>query len=305
MIMGIPAGEKSDVILSPEFLRRLARLKLETRTILGGVMKGEKRSRRYGTSVEFADYRDYHRGDDLRYLDWNIYARLERFFLKLFHEEEDLTVHILLDQSASMATGNPSKLLHARQLAAALAYIALTNHDRMAVTPFSDILGKGTRFLRGRAHIATVLSHINGLETGSRTNFAESMKEFTLRYRQKGLVFVISDFFDPVNLEAGLKRLSNSGHELMLIQVLDKTELEPDIRGDWALTDNETGDVVEVSVSPKLIADYKRRILGYLNELKDTSRKIGAGYIVTTTGTPVEEFILKELVHGSCVRFQG
>lgn len=294
--MVLVTSDKKNITLDPEFLRRLARLKLETRMILGGVMKGEKRSKKYGTSVEFADYRDYHRGDDLRYLDWNIYARLERFFLKLFQEEEDLTVHVLVDTSASMQTGDPPKVDHAKKLAAALSYIGLTNLDRLSLTTFSDQLGKGTQLLRGRAHLATLLDLLNNAETGGRTNFFESMKSFSTRHRSRGLVFVISDFLDPVNVKEGIKRLKYNKNDILLLHVLDRTELDPELRGDWALTDSETGEVVEVSVSPRLLSDYKRRMVAYLDDLRTFARKLGLGYVLTTTDVPVEDFILKELV---------
>jgi uncharacterized protein (DUF58 family) len=294
--MVLVTSDKKNITLDPEFLRRLARLKLETRMILGGVMKGEKRSKKYGTSVEFADYRDYHRGDDLRYLDWNIYARLERFFLKLFQEEEDLTVHVLVDTSASMQTGDPPRVDHARKLAAALSYIGLTNLDRLSLTTFSDQLGKGTHLLRGRAHLATILDLLNDAETGGRTNFLESMKSFSTRHHSRGLVFVISDFLDPVNVKEGIKRLKYNNNDILLLHVLDRTELDPELRGDWALTDSETGEVVEVSVSPKLLSDYKRRMVAYLDDLRTVARKLGLGYVLTTTDVPVEDFILKELV---------
>ena len=294
--MVITTSDRKNITLDPEFLRRLARLKIETRKILGGIMKGEKRSRKYGTSVEFADYRDYHRGDDLRYLDWNIYARLERFFLKLFQEEEDLTVHVLTDTSASMQAGDPSKIVHAKKLAAALSYIGLTNLDRVSLTTFSTDIGEGTQLLRGRPHLATILDLLNKVDSGNRTDFLTSMKSFTLRHRSSGLCFVISDFLDPVNVKEGIKRLKYNNNDILLIHVLDRTELEPDLRGDWALTDSETGDVVEVSVSPRLIADYKRRMVAYLDDIRNFARKLGLGYVLTTTDVPPEEFILKELV---------
>jgi len=300
--MVITGQESGKVTLEPEFLNRLARLKLETRMILGGVMKGEKRSKKYGSSVEFADYRDYHRGDDLRYLDWNIYARLERFFLKLFHEEEDLTVHVLVDLSASMTAGDPSKILYAKQLAAALAYISLSNLDRLSVSTFSDKIGKSTQLVRGRGHLATIINLLNETPAGEATNFDIALRSFSLRHRARGLVFVISDFLDPLHAKEGIKRLMHHKHDVLLLHVLDKTEIEPDLRGDWALTDCETGDVVEVSVSPRLLADYKRRMISYLDDLRSFARRLGIGYVLTTTDNPIEDFILKELVLTGLVR---
>lgn len=294
--MVITQPDKQKVALDAEFIGRLARLKLETRMILGGVMKGEKRSRKHGTSVEFADYKEYHLGDDLRYLDWNIYARLDRFFLKLFQEEEDLTVYILLDMSQSMTAGDPPKSSYARKLAAALSYVALTNLDRVGITTFSSNLGKSTQLLRGRGRLSTVVDLLNEIEPGEKTDFEKSFRTFNLRNRSKGLVFLISDFLDPLHLEAGLKRLAYGKHDILLMQILDRAEIEPDLRGDWALTDSETGEVVEVSVSPRLIADYQRRVTAYLGDLRALARKLGLGYVMTSTDVPVEDFILKQLV---------
>ncbi len=300
--MVVSSTDSRKLTLEPDFLRRLARLKLETRMILGGVMKGEKRSKKYGTSVEFADYKDYHSGDDLRYLDWNIYARLERFFLKLFHEEEDLTVHILLDLSASMSGGDPPKSLYSKELAAALAYIALTNLDRVSITTFSENVGNSSQLLRGRGHLSTFIDLLNSTPTGQMTDFEQTMKTFNLRHRSRGLVFVISDFLDPVNVKEGIKRLAYQKHDILLLHVLDKSEIDPDLRGDWALTDAETGEVVEVSVSPRLLADYKKKMVSFLEDLRTFSRKLGIGYVLTTTDTDVEDFILKELVFTGFVR---
>ncbi|HEX9743901.1 MAG TPA: DUF58 domain-containing protein [bacterium] len=300
--MGNPDVKPAKVAVDSEFLNKLGRLKIETRKILAGVMKGDKRSRAYGTSVEFADYRDYHRGDDLRYLDWNIYARLERFFLKLFHEEEDLTVHILVDVSLSMETGEPNKSTYARKLAACLSYIALSNLDRISVTSFADGIQKGTQLLRGKGHFGIVVEMLNSVVSESSTDFEASVKEFNLRQRSKGLVFVISDFLDPVKLKDGLKRLAYRKHDIVLIQVLDKNEIDPELRGDWALTDIETGEIIEVSISPRLLSDYKRKMVAYLKDLKSFASKMHAGYVLVTTDIDVEDFILKELAFAGYVR---
>jgi len=241
-------------------------------------------------------------GEDLRYVDWNIYARLERFFLKLFHEEEDLTVYVLVDLSASMSAGEPSKSFYAKRLAVALAYIALNNLDRVNVVTFSSGVGKGTQLLRGRGQLVRVVELLEGAETGGVTNFGESAKEFAIRYQAKGLVFVVSDFIDPLHVEEGVKRLVYGGHDVVLIQVLDRGEVEPSIRGDWALVDSESGEVVEVSVGPQLIGEYKRRFNAYLGALRNLARKVGAGYVVALTDIPIEDFLLKELVWTGVVK---
>lgn len=289
--------DNSYLSIDADFMRRLERLKIETRMILGGKMKGDKQSRKHGASVEFADYRDYHQGDDLRYLDWNIYARLNRFFLKLFHEEEDLNVYIFIDTSASMAAGEPPKILFAKQLALALSYICLSNLDRLYIYTFSSELSSTAPLpIRGKSSFPVVLNIMNNARAGGTTDFAKVMKEFSVRHQLRGLAFIISDLIDPVNLEEGLKRISFSGHDLLLIHILDKNEIEPSIRGDWALIDSESNEKVEVSISPRLILDYKRRLRAYIDAIKVKAKKLNAGYIFTSTEVSIEDFLLKELV---------
>jgi hypothetical protein len=141
-----------------------------------------------------------------------------------------------------------------------------------------------------------VLDLLNSTPPRDRTDFDKAVRSFTLRHRARGLVFLISDFLDPVHLKDGIKRLAFNRHDILLLQVLDRGEVDPDLRGDWALTDSETGEVVEVSVSPRVLADYKRRMLAYLEDLRTFARRLGIGYVLATTDVPVEDFVLKELV---------
>src|SRR5690242_10417397 len=167
-------------LLDPQFLARLERLELVSRKIFLGLMKGERRSKRKGQSVEFADYRNYVKGDDLRFLDWNLYARLDRLFIRLFMEEEDLHFYVLIDNSLSMDFGKPSKLHFAKQVAAALAFVGLVNLDRVVIEAFNDRLTQSLPAVRGRRSLWRVLSFLNKVEPAGPSNLRESLRTFSI-----------------------------------------------------------------------------------------------------------------------------
>src|SRR5262245_18973175 len=179
---------QSKPLLDPQFLARLEQLELVARKIFLGLMKGERRSKRKGQSVEFADYKNYVKGDDLRFLDWNLYARLDKLFIRLFMEEEDLHFYILLDNSLSMDFGQPTKLHYARQLAAALAFVGLVNMDRVVIQAFSDDMGQSLPAVRGRKSLWRVLDFLQKIEPASMGDLKESLRTFTIQSSGKGVV---------------------------------------------------------------------------------------------------------------------
>src|SRR6201990_1278285 len=184
--MTIAAATKNDLLLDPTFMARLDQLDLISRKLLAGKMKGERRSKRRGQSVEFADYRNYVVGDDLRFIDWNIYARLERLFLKLFLEEEDLALYVLLDVSKSCDYGAPNKALYLKQVAAALGYIGLVNYNRVTIAAMNDSIVADTGGRRGRRRVAQMLDFIGKIQPTGPSDMAEACKRFALAHRQKG-----------------------------------------------------------------------------------------------------------------------
>jgi uncharacterized protein (DUF58 family) len=288
-------------LLEPAFLNKLEQLSLVSKKVFAGQLKGEKRSTRRGTSVEFADYRDYSAGDDLRYIDWNTYARLEKLFLKLFVEEEDLHVYLLLDRSQSMAFGSPAKLEYAKRVAAALGYIGLTNYDRVGASLFAERLHATMLPVRGRGQVFRFFQFLEGVQPQGVTSFDRSLREYALRTRRPGVVIVISDCFDP-NYEAGLKALLYRKFQVTLLHVFDATELKPDFLGDLKLIDAETGEVREITVSPSLLRDYQRAVENFCGGLQRFCRRYGVDYIRTTTDTPFEDLILKYLRRSGLVR---
>ena len=291
----------STSLLEPEFLRKLEQLNLVSKKVFTGQLKGERRSSRRGTSVEFADYRNYTIGDDLRRIDWNTFARLEKLFLKLFVEEEDLHVYLLVDGSQSMAYGSPSKFDYARRVAAALGYIGLTNYDRVGATVFTDRMRSHMSAVRGRQQVFPYFRFLEESPVGGTTSLAKSLKEYALRTRQPGLAILISDFFDP-EWETGLKALLHRRFQVIAIHVLDRTEVRPDVLGDLKLVDCETGEEREITVSPALLKDYQKAVDEFCGGIQDTLRRYGADYLQAITDQPFEDLILRYLRRAGVVR---
>src|SRR5436190_4263097 len=195
------APAKPQPLLEPDFLARLEQLELVSRKIFLGRMKGERRSKRKGQSVEFADYRNYVVGDDLRFLDWNLYARLDKLFLRLFMEEEDLHFYLLIDNSLSMGFGSPTKLHYAKQVAAALGFIGLVNLDRVLVEAFNDRLVQSLPALRGRRNFMRLAAFLERLEPAGPSDLTRALRTFSLKSSGKGIVVVLSDFMDKGGYE--------------------------------------------------------------------------------------------------------
>ncbi len=291
-------------LLDAEFLRKLERLSVTAARPFPGRMKGEKRSPRRGSSVEFADYREYAPGDDLRYVDWKAYARLERLFLKLFVEEEDLSVHLLLDASQSMdfaggaqpgaVPGRLTKFEYARKVAAALGYVGLIRYDRVGVSGFAQALGRRIPVLRGRSSVPQLFSYLEQVRPGGSTNFAHALQNYALRAQTPGVCVVLSDFFDP-NWEKGVRALLARRFQVVLLQVLAPEELEPDLTGDLRLVDAETGESREISVTPQLVSRYREALDTFCGHLTDTASKHGMEYLRVTTDAPFEDLLLKTL----------
>ncbi len=296
------AADATRELLDPEFMTRLERLELISRKIFAGKMRGERRSKRRGESVEFADYRNYTAGDDLRFLDWNILARLDRLFLKLFLQEEDLHVSLILDVSRSMDYGDPNKGRYARQVAAAIAYTGLVNYDRVALYPYADGLVTEMAGLRGRNVTQRMLEFIDKQEYQPATDLTLACKQYAIRHPQRGIVLVISDFLDKGGYETGLRYLLGRDLDLYVIQVLAPQEIEPTIVGDLQLRDLEDDDVAEVTVSRALINRYKHNLQAYCSALKEYCTRRGISYLFTSTAVPFDQMVLNYLRHRGLLR---
>jgi uncharacterized protein (DUF58 family) len=293
--MTVLSDRKSDLLLDPTFMARLDQLDLISRKLLAGKLKGERRSKRRGQSVEFADYRNYVIGDDLRFIDWNIYARLDRLFLKLFMEEEDLSLYILVDVSKSCDYGNPNKALYLKRVAAALGYIGLVNYNRVNIVAMSDGIVAETGALRGRRRVAQMIDFVGKLQPTGESHFAAACKRFALANRQKGVLVVLSDFYIKDGFETGLKYLAGGKYDLFGVQCLSPQEIEPDLQGDLKLKDIEDNDTAEVSITQPLLKQYKANLNGYCLALKDYITRRGGTYLFSSTAVPFDTLVLNYL----------
>ena len=249
----MPAVANSTPLLDAEFLNKLEQLELVSRKIFVGRMKGERKSKRRGSSVEFADHRSYTVGDDLRHIDWNVYARLDKLFLKLFLEEEDLHFYTLLDTSLSMDFGEPTKLHYGKQVAAALSFIGLVNHDRVMLDAFSTSLSRGMPSIRGRSSMHRVVGYLDDLKADGRSDLTAAAKAFAIKHTGKGIVVVISDFLDKRGYQEALRYLLARNLDIYVIHVLSKEEVEPELAGDLKLVDSEDDDIAEITISAPLL----------------------------------------------------
>ena len=261
--------QTKEPLLSPSLLAQLERMELVSRKIFRGRMKGERRSRRKGQSVEFADFRNYVAGDDLRFIDWNLYARLDKLFLKLFLEEEDLHFYALIDPSMSMNFGEPTKFRYACQLAGALGYIGLCRADRVKIEMLDGLKTNAAPVLRGRTSLHRMIDYLESLKPGANATLTEGVKSFSLRNTGKGIVVLISDLMDKSGYEKALKFLTARNLDIYVIHVLSQEEIDPDIQGDLKLVDCEDQDITEISVSQRLIDRYRQTLATFIEQARE------------------------------------
>jgi uncharacterized protein (DUF58 family) len=291
----VPIATKGHELLSPEFLAQLERLALLSRRTFRGRVKGERKSPRKGISVEFSDYRPYGIGDDLRYVDWNIYARLDRLYLKLFVDEEDLCLHVLLDASASMEYGEPTKLRYGAGLAAALAFVGLVNHERVGVGVVRERAAEGWTPARGRNQILPLMDFLGRLRAAGPTSLNEGLSSYTLRAREPGLAVLISDLLDPAGYERGLKALLERRFDVHVIHLLAAEEMNPSFAGDLRLLDAETSEIRDLTLDGEALRQYRGRLHDFLERAESFCRTNEISYHRVVTDTPMEEFMLRQL----------
>jgi uncharacterized protein (DUF58 family) len=282
-------------LLDPVFMSRLDTLDVLSRKILQGKLQGERRSKRRGQSVEFADHRPYVAGDDLRFVDWNVYGRLEQLFLKLFLEEQDLTVHIVADASASMSFGEPSKELFIKKLTAALGYVSLVNNNRVTISFIADGVTVQLANMRGRNYLDNMAECLLTTDCDGLSNFDDACRQLAAGRIGSGVMVVLSDFLFKEGYDSGLRRLIGRQYDLYAIQVLCPQELSPDLSGELKLIDIEDADAAEITVSAALSKYYKRNLTAYCNELKDFCTRRGAVYVLANSADSVESLVLNYL----------
>src|SRR2546422_1502353 len=298
-------------LLTPELLRRLEQFQLLAARRAKSSARGERRSRARGQSVEFADYRTYVPGDDFRYLDWNLYGRLEKLFLKLYEEERELPVRIFLDASESMTFGSPRKFDFARQVAAAIGYVALCGFDRVSVIPFpaaagspetdraarlTELAARGAlRSVRGKKSTIEYFQNLSALTAGGPANLNDALRRGALEARQTGLALVLSDFLDPAGYESGLTALVGRGFQVDLVHILAPDELNPTAFGDLRLVDSETGAMQEVTFGRYRMKSYQQTVQNFIQRLREYCQGRGINYFTASSNTALEELLLKQL----------
>lgn len=290
------------ILLSPQLLAQLERLELVSRKIFRGRMKGERKSKRKGQSVEFADFRNYVAGDDLRFIDWNLYARLDKLFLKLFLEEEDLHFFALVDTSASMEFGEPTKLAYAKQLAASLGFIGLVRAARVKIETLGSTHRNPGPTLRGRGSMWRMMEYLENVQAGENVSLSEGVKNFCLRNTGKGIFVLITDLMDKEGYEKALRFLVSQQMDVYVLHVLCPEEINPDIKGDLKLIDCEDNDEAEITVSRPLLDKYKRTLASFIDGARDFCNRRGMNYLMTSTDTPVEKLVANYLRKRGLVR---
>jgi uncharacterized protein (DUF58 family) len=288
-------SEVDPTVFDEKFLRQLERLLLLMRSPVRGGLKGGRRSVKRGQSVEFADYREYALGDDLRQLDWNVYARLEKLFVKLFIEEEDVTVTLLVDASASMATGHPQKLTFAKRAAAALGYIGLASEDKVSVSALSGRTSRRRAALRGSGRVFRLLADLSAIEPAAGpTDLVAAARHAAAQLHGRGIVVLLSDLLDP-GADRVVRELAATGSELIVMHILSPDELDPTLEGDLRLVDAETDDRVDITADLATIDAYKTRLATWKEGFADLAAKRRASYVDLASDVNLAELMFAEL----------
>jgi len=284
------------------FLQRLANLRFIVKGRRHGRLSGVHASPRAGVSLEFSDYRAYAPGDDFRYIDWNVYGRLDRVLVKTFVHEADLPIYLLVDFSASMQVGTPSKAQYAAQFAAGMAYLGLKETDRVGVYPFNDQLMQGLPPRHGMGQMGKIVRLLREAEPGGRTSINQAITDFMAQTRESGVVFIISDFLGSDEYEEGLAKLSYRGDEVTAIQVLDPSDASPPMVGTTRIVDVESSQRLTLTIGHRTKEEYERRFHAYQTALKSFMLARRINHFQVTTDRSMEQFIHEDLRVGGVLQ---
>ena len=289
-------------LFDDDFQRKLDYLAIVSRKVFSGRMRAERRTKKSGSGIEFADHRDYQPGDDFRYLDWNVYEKFGRLLLRLYEEEEDLAIYLIVDASGSMAFGDGAKLKQAKRLAAALAYVGLANLDRVAIVSTSDQVMERMPETRGKARIFKVFRFLRALQPAGQTDLGDAMKTFVAQHKRRGLAVLISDLYDPKGFERGINVLRYNKFDPFVVHLTDRREAEPKLAGDVLLYDCESGDEREVTVTQKVLDRFKSIYGEYLGEIEKFCTSRTVPYVQADVSVPFDELILKVFRRGGFLK---
>jgi uncharacterized protein (DUF58 family) len=301
MRLARPKPEKAD-LFDDEFQKKLETLAIVSRRVFAGRMRAERRTKKRGSGIEFADHRDYAPGDDFRSVDWNVFQRFGRLLVRLYEEEEDLSIYFIVDCSTSMGFGDARKFDQARRLAAALAYVGLANLDRVTIVGASDEIVARMPTTRGKGRIFKVFQFLRQLEPDGTTNLKDTLKTFVAQHKRRGLAVLISDLYDPAGFEGGINVLRYNKFEPYVLHVVDPSEARPKLQGDVRIYDCETGDEREVTVTPKLLERMERAWNDYLGEIERFCVGRHVPYFLADVDTPFDELVLRVFRRGGFLR---
>ncbi len=308
----VSRGAAREELFDEEFQRKLEYLALVSKRVFTGAMKAERRTKKTGSGVEFADHRDYAPGDDFRYLDWNAYQRFDRLLVRLFEEEEDLAIYFIVDNSHSMAFGGGvsgdggpgvgKKLRYGKQLAAALAYVGLANLDRISIVTAGASLTGRMEPTRNKRRIFRVFEFLRRIDAEGDTDLGAAMRTFVAQHKRRGLAVLISDLYDPAGFEQGINVLRYNKFEPFVLHVVDPRDARPELRGDVVIYDCETGDEREVTVTDKVLSRYADAYDKYLARVQRFCVKKQVSYFLADVDVPFDELILRVFRRGGFLR---
>lgn len=296
------AAAAADDLFNEEFQRKLDYLALVSRRVFAGRSRAERRTKKSGTGVEFADYREYQPGDDFRYLDWNVYQRFGRLLVRLFEEEEDLAIYFVLDTSASMTFGDGKKFQYAKKVCAALAYVGLANLDRVSIVTTSDRVMERMPETRGKARIFKAFRFLREIEGGGRTDLGDAMKTFVAQHKRRGLAVLVSDLYDPSGFEKGINVLRYNKFDPFVVHIVDPADARPKLHGDVLVYDCETGDEREVTVTAKVLQRFAETHAQYLAQIERYCAAHQVPYVAASVDVPFDEMILRVFRRGGFLR---
>ncbi len=296
------ATDASDELFDDEFQRKLDYLAIVSRRVFAGRLRAERRTKKSGSGVEFADHRDYQPGDDFRYLDWNAYQRFDKLLVRLFEEEEDLTIYFVLDASASMAFGGGEKLRYAKKVCAALAYVGLANLDRVSLVTTTDRVLDRMPETRGKARIFKVFRFLREIEPDGATDLGDAMKTFVAQNKRRGLVVLVSDLYDPHGFERGINVLRYNKFDPFVVHVVDPAEARPKLHGDVLVYDCETGEEREVTVTAKVLGRFAEAHERYVAEIERFCATRQVPYVRAGVDVAFDEMILRVFRRGGFLR---
>jgi uncharacterized protein (DUF58 family) len=296
------AEARRQELFDDDFQKKLESLAIVSRRVFAGRMRAERRSKKKGSGVEFADHRDYAAGDDFRSVDWSIYQRFGKLLVRLYEEEEDLSIYFIVDSSSSMTFGDGRKFDQARRLAAALSYVGLANLDRVTIVGATDQVVARMPTTRGKGRIFKVFEFLSELAPGGTTDLGDAMKTFVAQHKRRGLAVLISDLYDPAGFERGINTLRFNKFEPFVLHVVDQKEARPELKGDVRLYDCETGEEREVTVTDSLLDDMQRAFEQYQQSIERfcTSRQVP--YFAADISIPFDELVLKVFRRGGFLR---